>query len=462
MTIGRSPIWTSNSLSKALGMEVHAGIAGNSLQFNSRDVSEGDVFIALKGENGDGHQYVQDALSRGAACTIVSQKIEADPLKLILVDDTFVALQKLAEYKRRLSKAKFIGITGSLGKTSTKEAVAAIARHNGKSMATRGNFNNHIGVPLDLASMPDDLEYVVIEMGMDRPGEISYLSKLVKPDVAVITNVAQAHLVFFGSERGIADAKCEMFDGMQDGAIILLNLDNPHYQYCADKASSLKVLSFGTSFDTDYRVSDYSFDGKLAHMHFTVSGIEYKAATSLTGRHMATNLAAALGIADSLGFATKKSIEAIKDLTPKRGRGERIELDLDGKTFMLIHDCYNAGPLSVKAALDQLKETKHPNKIAILADMRWLGDDEVAHHLDLEEYVKVAGLKKLYTVGDLMLHLHKKTKDAIDGKHFNDSDDLKQEILDLIEPNSLVLMKGSLIMRLPDVADYLISKGSIV
>ncbi len=479
-------VWTSKTLKEALGVEVPLGIEGFRVQFNSKDVNEGDVFIALKGDNGDGHQYVTNALEMGAACAIVSQfnlagshpglepgshefpgipgQARDDQLiarnGIIKVEDTFEALHKLAKYKRDKSNAKFIAITGSIGKTSTKESIAAVLKVYGKSMATRGNFNNHIGVPLDLASMPDDLEYAVFEMGMEHPGEISHLSKMVKPDIALITTISLIHLVFFTSEQGIADAKCEIFDGMTSDGVVLLNCDNKHYEYCAKKASHLNISTFGTSDKADYRVANYSFDGVVAHMDFTLHNQTYAATTKLVGRHMATNLTAVLGISDLLGLPTEGVLEVMKDLAPKRGRGEQITLTLNGHKCTLIHDCYNAEPASVKAALEHMKDIKHDNKIAILADMRWLGDTEIQHHLSLVDYVLEAGINKLYTVGGLMVHLHKKLTDTIECKHFETSAELQKEVLNLINDDSLILIKGSNIMGLLNVAGYLINEGS--
>ena len=206
-------IWTSKQISQALDIKFSSKNNFGILQFNSKDVTEGDIFIALKGGARDGHDFVLDAINRGAGLAIVSQDVKDVPeSKVIKVENTFEALQDLAEYKRQNSKAHFIGITGSVGKTSTKEILGLVLESFGKTFISRNNFNNQIGVPINLASVSDDDEFVVIEMGMRAAGEISHLTKQVTPDIAVITSVAEGHLEFFDSVEKIADAKSEIFE----------------------------------------------------------------------------------------------------------------------------------------------------------------------------------------------------------------------------------------------------------
>lgn len=452
-------IWTSETLSTALDIKAPQGISGQALQFNSKDLSEGDIFIALKG-NTDGHAYVSDALSSGAGCAIVSQKIESvSQDKLIIVEDTYKALYALAEYKRKTSKAKFIGITGSVGKTSTKEIIFGIAKNFGKSFVSRANFNNHLGLPLNLASMPDDIEYGIFELGMNRAGELSELSKFLKPDIAVITNIAPVHLAHFNSMDDIAAAKAEIFEGVSDNGFAILNLDDKYCDYFIEKWGGVNYACFGKKDGAMSQLYKYEFDGRLAHIEFKLKDKSYSADTTLAGHHMARNLACGLLVSEVLGFNTQAVINAMKELKPVRGRGEQIELELSNHKCILIHDCYNAGPVSVTASLKHLANIKHENKIAILADMRDLGAREKEYHRDLAKYVLEAGISKLCTVGTLMRELHDELKGSLNLKHFNNSNELLQEIVSLIKSDSLILMKGSKSTGLLAVADYLIKQG---
>lgn len=453
------PIWTSESLAKALSLEVAHGISGRVLHFNSKDLSEGDIFIALQGNN-DGHAYVLDALSRGAACAIVSKPVEGTfKDKLIFVEDTYKALYALADYKRRTSKAKFIGITGSVGKTSTKEIIFDIAKNFGISFVSRANFNNHLGLPLNLASMPDDTEYGIFEIGMDNAGELSELSKFLKPDIAVITCIAPVHLAHFNSTDDIAAAKAEIFDGMGNDGLAILNADDKYYNYFIERAGLIRSVSFGEKDGSASQLCKYEFDGQLAHIELKLKDKSYCIDTTLGGHHMARNLACALLVSNILGFDAQAATNFMRELKPARGRGEQIELILSGHKCTLIHDCYNAGPVSVTASLKHLAEIKHPYKIGILADMRDLGSQEKKYHKALGKHVIAAGISKLYTVGNLMRELHEDLKGLLELKHFSSSQELRQEIDDLVDKDALILMKGSKSMGLLAIADYLIKEG---
>jgi UDP-N-acetylmuramoyl-tripeptide--D-alanyl-D-alanine ligase len=471
------PIWTSESLSTALGAKVEPSINGNRVHFNSKDLSEGDLFIALEGNN-DGHSYVLDALKRGAACAVVSKEIAGAPQeRLILVDDTYKALYALADYKRQTSKAKFIGITGSVGKTSTKEIIFGIAKNFGEAFASRANFNNHLGLPLNLASMPDDTEYGIFELGMDNAGELSELSRFLRPDLVVITNIAPVHLAHFNSIDDIASAKAEIFDGMTSKGFAILNRDDKYYDYFIQQSSQIKSASFGESDQATSQLCKYEFDGETAHIDLKLNGKTYHVDTTLGGHHMACNLACGLLVANVLGFDEAAALDAMRRLKPARGRGEQIELTLSDHKCRLIHDCYNAGPISVIASLKHLGDIKHPYKIAILADMRDLGANEKEYHRALAEHVVSSGIKRLYTVGNLMRELHEKLmppsgltqgpqescetlglnpRETITLKHFSDSQELQQEIVSLIDTDALILMKGSNSTGLLALADYLI------
>ncbi|MES2215309.1 MAG: UDP-N-acetylmuramoyl-tripeptide--D-alanyl-D-alanine ligase [Pseudomonadota bacterium] len=453
-------IWTSRSLSEALQVEVPHDIQTSILQFNSKDVNEGDLFIALMGQS-DGHLYAKDALLRGAAAIIIDHEVDdIDKSKVIMVKDTEAALLDLAKYKRNHSKAKFIAVTGSAGKTSTKDAIYKILQKFGQSFASRGTFNNHLGVPLNLASIPDDTEYAILEIGMNNPGEITPLSILTKPDIAIITNVLPVHLGQFSSLRDIADAKCEIFAGMEQGGveqggIVLLNKGNEFYEYCASEAGSHNIYSFGAAEGADARLASYSFDGTESHLEFLVLGKKVEASTKLAGKHMAENLAAGLMVAEIWKLDLDKAAIAISELSPLKGRGEILHIKISGHNCDIIYDCYNANPSSVQSALMHMKDVNHENKIVILGDMLELGTDAAEYHKALAPFVIASGARTLYTVGDLMHNLHRDLKNTIKCKHFTNSEDLQQSFPELVNQDSLILFKASKSMKLSNVVEDL-------
>lgn len=446
-------IWSAETLSEALGTKTNAN--GNIVHFNSSDLSNGDIFIAL----GNGHNYIKDAIKNGASC-IIAEKAEddVDASKLILVKNTREALVAMAKYKRSKSRAKFIGVTGSAGKTSTKDALYHVLKHFGKAFVSRGTFNNDLGVPLNLASMPDDTEYAVLEMGMNHKGEIRPLAALVKPDIGVITNVLAVHMWDFNSTREIADEKCEIFSSMNENGIAILNYDNPHYQYCREKSRVKNIYSFGSTEGADMRFASYESDGFESKAQFVIRDKTIDVLTKITGRHRISNIGTILLIVDILGLDLQKAALTFKDLSPLAGRGQKIKATLNGHECVLINDCYNAAPSAMQNALIEVSEIDHPNKIAILANMGELGDDEIKYHIELEKFVLDAGIKHLYTVGSLMFHLHNKLKNHIDCKHFNSAEDLRPKIIDLIDCPSLILLKGSKSMGLSPLVEFLTSK----
>ena len=454
--------WDNASLSEALGIEINQNIVANKVQFNSKDVQSGDLFIALKG-NTDGHIYVKDAIDRGASCAIVERNVDIpDKSKLIVVDDASIALTRLAKYKRSKSKATFIGVTGSAGKTSTKEGLYDILSHFNKSFASRGNFNNHIGVPLNLASMPDDTKYAVLEMGMNNPGEISPLSDLAQPDIAIITNILPVHIENMGSIDGIANEKCQIFSGLSSSGVALLNRDSDHFMHCQNVLSQMKPLaqlySFGEHKDADSRLLWYDFDGNIANIRYSVRGKEIDISTHLAGKHMAINIASMLLVADILNLELTKVASVIESLTPLEGRGKLLKTNVAGKNCTIIYDCYNANPSSVQSSLEHFSDMKHSNKIAILADMLELGNEAERYHKELAPYVINSEVGCLCTVGPLMRNLYNELKHNVKTIHFDNSEDLYAAMHDLVTEESMILFKGSKGMKLSSVVERLIKQ----
>ncbi len=448
-------IWSSIALTEALGVDTKA--SGNVVHFNSSDLSAGDIFIAL----GNGHNYINDALRRGASC-IIAEKSPGDVNldKVILVPNTNDALLKMAKYKRSKSKAKFIGVTGSVGKTSTKEMLARMLQGFGNTFVSRGNFNNHLGVPLNLASMPDDAEYAICEMGMNHKGEIRPLAALVRPEIAVITNVLPVHIEYFNSVEEIADEKCEIFSSMDSDGIAILNADNPYYEYCRQIIKTKNIHSFGSNDNADIYLTSYESDGFESKMQFIIEGRELNLTSGLVGRHHAGNIASGLLIASLLKLDLNKAAASLENILPVEGRGRKIKVTINKHACILIDDSYNASPSSMQCSLIAIKDIASLNKIAILADMKELGSDAIKYHKDLAEFVIGARIKHLYTVGDLMRHLHNELKTKIDCQHFDSVASLEAEIISLIKEPSVILLKGSNSMNLSSVVEFLTNKNS--
>jgi UDP-N-acetylmuramoyl-tripeptide--D-alanyl-D-alanine ligase len=449
-------IWSATDLTECLGVNTKA--SGNVVHFNSSDLSAGDVFIAL----GNGHNYINEAVKRGASCIIAENAPgDVDHDKVIVVANTNDALLKMARYKRVKSKAKFIGVTGSAGKTSTKEMLAQMLQGFGKTFVSRGNFNNHLGVPLNLASMPDDAEYVVCEMGMNHKGEIRPLAALVRPEIAVITNVLAVHIEHFSSVQEIADEKCEIFSSMDSDGIAILNADNPYYEYCRKIIKTKNIHSFGSDDNADIYLTDYESDGFEAKMKFMIEGRGLSLTSGLVGRHHAGNIASVLLIAYLLKLDLNKAVAYLENILPVEGRGQKIKVTINKHECVLIDDSYNASPSSMQCSLIAMRDIASLQKIAILADMKELGDNAIEYHKDLAEFVLGAGVENLYTVGALMRNLHNELKSKIDCQHFDSIIALERDIISLIKEPSVILLKGSNSMNLSYIVEFLTNKNGI-
>ncbi len=438
-------IWQSWQLSEALGVEVAAEFSGQKLQFNSKDVRSGDIFIAIKG-NGDGHNYALDAIARGASFAIVSRGVEGAPKeKLLIVDDTLKALHQLAAYKRQHSKAKFIAITGSVGKTTTKEIVHNMLSCFGVTFASRGNFNNHLGVPLNLASMQDNIEYAVFEVGMNHAGELTELSKMIRPDIAVITTVAAAHLEFFPSVEAIADSKAEIFAGLPVGGIAIINRDNQYYQRIMQQApSGAKICLFGKHQEASARLDSYKQIDKNVQLSYAFKqNGNLEIIMPFVPEHYALNMTIGFAIVNSLGLDPQKATSNSSKLGLLEGRGKLLDVTKGGKHYQIIADYYNANPESMKASLQYLKQLTHPRKIAIIGDMLELGPTAKELHQELVPFIVDSGASKLLLVGALMESLKGLLPPHITVKHFHKVENLLAELDNLLSEEELILIKGS-------------------
>lgn len=414
------------------------------ISINSHDIQKGDLFIGIKGEKFDGDMFASEALKKGAVAAIVASKQEALKNK-ILVKTGREALGKIAQYWKAQSKIPLVAITGSNGKTTTKEMVASIVSTHLKSkkrlLVSQGNYNNDIGLPLSLLNIKKTQKCAVVEMGMNHKGEISYLSKIARPDVAVITNIAEAHIEFFGSKKGIAKAKSEIFEGLKKSGIAIINRDDDFYSLMKNAAQTKNIISFGLDKKADVYL--YKTLKDISQIHTPKGQIDIS--LKLQGEHNLKNALAA--IASSLALkiplkTIKKGIEAIK---PVQGRLE-VKKGLNGS--ILIDDTYNANPESMRAAIDVLSN-QEGHKILVVGDMGELGKKAAQYHASIGIYINKKKISDVVGTGPLTKHTINKCSG--DAKWFSNKKDLIKYVKSKIKKDSSVLVKGSRFMKMEEV-----------
>ena len=458
-----SALWTSADIAAATKGKVGADFVANGVSIDSRNVAKGDLFVALAGPTFDGHDFVGTALAAGAAGALVHRapKGLAANAPLVFANDTLEALGDLGRAARKRSKAKIVAVTGSVGKTSTKEALKSVLQGQAPTFATVGNLNNHWGAPLSLARMPRDVVYGVFELGMNHAGEISPLSKMVAPQVAVITNVEAVHIEFFKSVAEIADAKAEIFDGLDAGGAAVLPRDNPHFdrlkRHAADRGIK-RVLSFGTDATADMRLIDCKVGANDNQVTAELFGhrLSYKMGTP--GRHFALNSLAVLAAVEALGADVARAAASYAEVVPLKGRGKRETIQLPSGTLTLIDESYNANPAAVRAALAVLGGMDIAGKgrrIVVLGDMRELGETGPQLHRDLASDLLAAGIDQAFMVGPLMQGLYEKLPAAMRGGWAPNSEAMIGPLVSAVRAGDLVLVKGSLGTRMAPLVEAL-------
>ena len=438
-------IWTAQDIVTATGGKAFSQWHGGKIVFDSRLIEEGDIFIALPGQNSDGHNFVKTALDKKAAGAIVT-KIPTDietSEKLIIVKNCLNALEDMAKFKRSKSKAKFIAITGSVGKTSTKELVNLALEAHGKTFASRGNYNNFLGVPINLASIPDDAEYVIIEMGMDHKGEITQLSKLCRPHVAIITSIESIHIANFNSLEGIAEAKAEIFDGIEPNSLAIINALSNCYGYLQQITSTNPNISRVMSMGLDSKITSYEIQNNntksLLDIRENLINIHL---AGIIGKHQIYNILTALTLCSHFGLDLVKSINTLEKFQLPRGRGKVSTINLNGNNITVLDDSYNAGPVSMKAALKTLS-LYSGRKIAILGDMVDLGPNSEELHLSLKRDIINNNIDKVICFGKQMQALYKEL--PIEKQHgcYLTLETLKNDISNKLKNGDILLIKGS-------------------
>jgi UDP-N-acetylmuramoyl-tripeptide--D-alanyl-D-alanine ligase len=400
-------LWDADAVAYATGGHVAGEFAASGVEIDSRDVMEGDLFFALQGESMDGHRFVEGALAKGAAAAVTDREIAGPHVS---VADTTAALVALGEAARDRCDARIIGVTGSVGKTGVKEAIFAALDRSSRGAAHRSvkSYNNHVGVPLSLARMPARSKFGIFELGMNHAGEIAALTRQVRPHVAVITTIAPAHIEMLGSEEAIADAKAEIFEGLEPDGVAIIPADSPHYARLKDKAERYAgaVVSFGRAPHADVRLLDaVAAPGGGSLVTADLGDRRLCFTVAEPGEHWVTNALAVMAAVRAAGGDLGAAGVALAEMSGMAGRGARTEIAVTGGTALLIDESYNANPASMRATLAQLGRTEARRRIAILGAMKELGAHGPAFHAALAQPLSEAGIDYAILVGDEMSEL---------------------------------------------------------
>lgn len=450
----KQTIWTHDAAAAATGGTATADFAVTGISIDTRTLKAGDLFIALKGDSLDGHNYVEAAFAKGAAAAMVNKAFDTSKAKgaLLVVDDTMKGMESLARAARARSKGKIIGVAGSVGKTGTKEMLATLFGALGQAHASKKSFNNHWGVPLTLSGLPEAADFGVFEIGMNHPGEIIGLTDQVKPQIAIITTIDQEHIEFFQNGLdGIADANAEIFTGMDKDGIAILNRDNPYFtrlKAAAEKQGLQRIYSFGEDEEADARLIDCALHADSSRVTAEVMGERVKYKLLIPGKHIVMNSLGALAVVKAAGGDLQRAVEAFQTAEAVEGRGNRYHITLeDGKApVTIIDESYNANPASMQAAF-KVFELVEPQdggrRIAALGDMLELGKHGPQLHAELANPLLRAKTDKLYCCGPLMDALYQALPEDWRGAHASDSKNLADILKDAVKPGDVILVKGS-------------------
>lgn len=460
-------LWTAADAAAATNGTTTGDWTASGVSIDTRTLEPGDLFVALKGPKFDGHDYLAAAFAAGAAAAMIHKASEDPPADLpadkplLRVGDTLKSLWALGTVARNRSRANFLGITGSVGKTGTKEALRACLAAQAPTAANLGSLNNHWGVPLSLARMARDAVYGVFEMGMNHPGEIAQLSALVRPRIAVITNVEPAHIAFFSSVTEIAEAKAEIFEGVIEGGAAVLNRDHALFHLLRERAVAAGVediVGFGRHPEAEVRALEVALGPSESRVRAKVLGTDLDYRLSLPGSHWVANSLAVLAAVAAVGADLNTAAEALGRLEPLKGRGQRFTPDLPGGSFLLIDDSYNANPTSMRAAFQVLAQapvSEGARRIAVLGDMLELGDEAEARHARLAGSLVAQKIDLVFTCGPAMAALHEALPKVMKGGHTADSGALAPLVSGALTPGDAVLVKGSAGSRMGFVVEAL-------
>jgi UDP-N-acetylmuramoyl-tripeptide--D-alanyl-D-alanine ligase len=447
------PLWTADDLIEATGGRLSTPFGAQGVSIDTRTLQPGDLFVALQGEGRDGHAFVADALAKGSAGAMVHRAVPAGG-NLLHVDDTLAALARIGAFARTRSSARVVAVTGSVGKTTTKEMLRTILSAIAPTHAAVASYNNQWGVPLTLARMPPDTAFCVAEIGMNHAGEIAPLARLTRPHVAVITAIENAHVGYLGSIEAIADEKASIVTGLEPGGRVVLPIDSPLFPRLRDAAGRLPILTFGTSRAADVRLIEAETGADGSMVAAEIAGVDVRFRLAAPGHHMAMNAMAALAAAHAFGLDPAAAAHALESFAPVIGRGARRPLLLPGGRALLLDESYNGNGASMRAALEVLRLQPARRRIAVLGDMLELGDAGPSEHAALApDVVRSADL--VFVCGPLMTSLFDAMPAAQRAGRAEDSAALAGLAAAAVEPGDAILVKGSLGMRMKTIVQAL-------
>jgi UDP-N-acetylmuramoyl-tripeptide--D-alanyl-D-alanine ligase len=461
-----TPLWTSAAMTAAMRAKVSGALpeAVTGLSIDSRTITPGEAYFAIKGDVHDGHAFVAAALKAGAALAVVeaAQRDKFAPdAPLLVVDDVLAGLVDLAHAARARLTAQVIAVTGSVGKTSTKEALRRVLGAQGETHASAASFNNHWGVPLSLARCPASVRFAIFEIGMNHAGEIDALVRMVRPHVAIITTVEPVHLEFFAGIEAIADAKAEIFLGVEPGGAAVLNRDNSQFARLQRRAKKLgisRIVSFGAHKKSDARLLDVSLHAACSAVHADILGHEVTYKLGMPGRHMAMNSLAVLAASSLAGADLALAALSLSQIEPAAGRGVRRTLEVASGEATLIDESYNANPASMAAALNVLGQAvvgPRGRRIAVLGDMLELGPTSAELHRGLNEAVKANHIDLVYCCGPLMRNLWDALSTGKRGGYADSAASLEAQAVGAIRAGDAIMIKGSLGSKMKTIVQAL-------
>ena len=459
-------LWTLDAMASAMAAERQGALptSVSGLSIDSRSTAPGEAFFAIRGDHRDGHEFVAAALSANAALAVVAAErrtqFPADA-RLLVVHDVLAALRKLAAAARARMQGKVIGVTGSVGKTGTKEALRLALSKDGETHASVASYNNHWGVPLSLARCPSSARYAVLEMGMNHAGEIAPLARLARPDVAIITTIAPVHLEFLGSLANIADAKAEIFTGVAADGAAVINRDVAQFAQLEQRALQAdvkRVISFGEHAGADARLIKCALHARCSTVEAEILGTRFSYKIGAPGRHLVINSLAVLATAELVGADLALAALALAELHAAPGRGAPIEIELPGGPALILDESYNANPASVQAALAVLGKSSvgpQSRRIAVLGEMLELGPEALELHRALADAVIANGVDLVFCCGPLMHALWQALPVGRRGGYAGNSSALESQVVQAIRAGDVVMVKGSLGSRMAPIVKAL-------
>jgi len=455
------PLWTFEEISAATGAPLQGDGIASGVSIDSRTLERGDLFVAIKGEHADGHKFVEAAFARGASAAIVETGYDPSSCRaLFRAPDTLKALNALARASRGRLDARIAAVTGSVGKTGTKEMLRAMLSQTGSTHASEKSYNNLWGVPLSLARMPKFARFGVFEIGMNHAGEITPLTRMVRPHVAIVTWVAPVHLEFFNSVAEIANAKAEIFEGFEQGGAAILPAGNAHFDRLAAQArnKNATVVPFGEHAEGGARLLSFEPDDAGSKITADILGSYIEFALGVPGRHLALNAIAALAAVKLMGGDLLSAAGALARFEAPEGRGRRQRFETAEGAVLVIDETYNANPASMRAALGVLgaiPRADYPRRIAVLGDMLELGNGSPRFHAELASAVDSGDIDLVFCAGPLMANLYERLPARKRAAAANSSQELLPALLDAVRGGDAVTIKGSLGSRMGLLAEAL-------